>query len=174
MNPGSLFVLALLVTVAGPAAAQHHGHQGHSQYAGQQSRDIKALSEQEMKDLLGGAGIGMAKAAELNRYPGPMHALELADRLELTPAQRDSLDALMKEHKGRARKLGARVVELERELDRLFSAGKADAQGVDRLTAAIGDAQARLRAEHLRTHLQATSLLTAGQIDRYVAARGYR
>jgi Spy/CpxP family protein refolding chaperone len=168
-----------LALAALPVAAQHGGHHSHgasgttSPYAGQQSREIKALSEQELKDLLAGAGMGMAKAAELNRYPGPMHALELADRLALAPEQRDRLAALMHRHKGQARKLGEQVVALERELDGLFARGKPTAGEVERLTIAIGEAQGRLRAEHLNTHLETTALLTPEQVDRYVKARGY-
>jgi hypothetical protein len=30
-----------------------------------------------------------------------------------------------------------------------------------------------LRADHLRTHLETTALLTADQVDRYLKARGY-
>ena len=154
------------------AAAQHHGH-GHSPYAGQQSREIKALSDAEVKDLLAGAGMGMAKAAELNRHPGPMHALELADRLALTPGQREALASLMDRHKAGARRLGERVVALERELDALFAHGKATPDEVQRLGVAIGEAQGRLRAEHLVTHVETTRLLTPGQVERYVQARGY-
>ena len=80
--------LAIVIALGAPCAlAQHGSHHSHgaqgqtSAYAGQQSREIKALSDQEVKDLQAGAGMGMAKAAELNRYPGPMHALELADQL---------------------------------------------------------------------------------------------
>jgi Spy/CpxP family protein refolding chaperone len=171
--------VAMTVALALPVAAQHGGHHSHgpsgraSPYAGQQSREIKALSEQELKDLLAGAGVGFAKAAELNRYPGPMHALELADRLVLTSDQRERLAALMHEHKARARGLGERVVALERELDALFARGKPTAGEVERLTVAIGEAQGRLRAEHLKTHLETTALLTPEQVDRYVKARGY-
>jgi Spy/CpxP family protein refolding chaperone len=162
--------------LAAPAFAQHghHGQHGSaSPYAGQQSREVKALSEKDVKDLLEGAGMGLAKAAELNRYPGPMHALEHAERMGLSADQRERLAALMREHKARARSLGARVLELERELDALFASGKADAAAVDRLTAAIGEATGRLRAEHLKTHLETTALLTASQVARYVEARGY-
>jgi hypothetical protein len=72
-------LLGLFVTAAGQAP---------SPYAGQEGRPIKALSETEMRDLAEGRGMGLAKAAELNSYPGPLHVLELADRLELSEAQR--------------------------------------------------------------------------------------
>lgn len=174
MRTLTLAIAAVLATL--PAAAQHDGHHSHgaSPYAGQQSREIKALSEQELKDLQAGAGMGFAKAAELNRYPGPSHALELADRIELTPQQREQLASLMQRHKAQARKMGERVVTLERELDALFARGKPTAAEVERLSVAIGDAQGHLRAEHLRTHLETTALLTPAQVDRYVEARGYK
>ena len=59
-----------------------------------QTRAIKALSDQQIADLRAGRGMGMALPAELNGYPGPAHVLELADKLELTPDQRASVQAL--------------------------------------------------------------------------------
>src|SRR3954468_5849749 len=79
-----------------------------------------ALSPEEEKQYLSGAGMGYAKAAELNQYPGPMHALELADKLMLSAEQRDSLKNLMDSHKAEARTIGKRLVQTERELDELF------------------------------------------------------
>jgi hypothetical protein len=48
-------------------------------YAGQQNRTIKALSDEDIVGLLKGDGMGFAKAAELNGYPGPKHVLDLGD-----------------------------------------------------------------------------------------------
>ncbi len=39
-----------------------------SPYAGQESREIKALSPEEISSLLSGKGMGFAKAAELNGF----------------------------------------------------------------------------------------------------------
>lgn len=163
--------LAFILLLAATSACAQHG--GHSAYAGQQHRDIKALSDKEVADLLAGAGMGYAKAAELNRHPGPMHALEHADALELSAAQREALSDLMKRHKAEARELGAKVVALERELDQLFAARSADERSVDRVLGELAAAQARLRGSHLKTHLETTRLLAPAQIDRYVRARGY-
>src|ERR1700682_4763348 len=57
-------------------------------YAGQQTRTIKALSDQEVSDYVEGRGMGSSKAAELNHYPGPAHVLADSSRLELTDRQR--------------------------------------------------------------------------------------
>jgi hypothetical protein len=67
-----LAVAACALTV--PALGEHPL----SPYAGQQTRAIKALSPEDLAGLLNGEGMGMAKAAELNGYPGPVHVLELA------------------------------------------------------------------------------------------------
>ena len=189
MKP-TLFLAAALL--AGGAAAQHAGHAGHGghgghggtgaqgaqapakPYAGMQSREIKALSPQDMQGLLQGQGMSLALAAELNGYPGPTHVLELAAPLGLSPEQRARTEALMQRHKAQAQALGARVVEAERRLDEAFAGRSIDAALLERLTAEIAAAQAQLRAEHLRTHLEQTALLTPGQIDHYAALRGYR
>ena len=72
--------------------------------------NIKALSSDDVEQYLSGAGMGYAKAAELNRHPGPMHVLELADQLKLTAEQRTATAKLMEAHKAEARKIGARLV----------------------------------------------------------------
>ena len=66
-------------------------------YAGQQHRSIKALSEQEITGLLAGKGMGLAKAAELNDYPGPKHVLELVDKLSLSKQQLSKTKQLFNE-----------------------------------------------------------------------------
>ena len=47
-----------------------------SPYAGEESRAIKSLSASEIQALRQGHGMGYAKAAELNHYPGPRHVLD--------------------------------------------------------------------------------------------------
>jgi hypothetical protein len=117
-------VLAFALTLSSAAVAQQP-------YAGQQVREIKALSAEEIAQYLAGAGMGFAKAAELNQYPGPMHTLELADQLSLSVEQRAAMESLMKRHKAEARELGAEVVRLERELDALFAEKRATSMLVD-------------------------------------------
>jgi Spy/CpxP family protein refolding chaperone len=136
-------------------------------------RAIKALSAEEAQAYLDGAGSGFARAAELNGHPGPMHALELADALALTESQRAQLQTLMREHRAEARRLGADVVRLERELDALFAQRQATRDGVERKTAEVGLAQARYRASHLTTHVATAALLTPEQIAHYNQLRGY-
>ena len=141
--------------------------------AGAQNRSIKALSEEDVAALLSGQGAGYAKAAELNGYPGPAHTLELHQQLALSPEQVAASQSLMAAHKVRARELGALLVAAERRLDALFTSRLATPQAVQQAAAEVGALQARLRAEHLNTHLAQAALLDAGQVRRYVELRGY-
>ena len=87
MNRTAVFA-SLVVIVASAASATA---QTTSPYAGQQQRTIKALSDQEIGDLLEGRGMGLAKAGELNSYPGPLHVLQLAEHA--TGAEQRQTDA---------------------------------------------------------------------------------
>jgi Spy/CpxP family protein refolding chaperone len=167
------FAFAALAALPACVSTSEHAAHGGAPYAGQQSRAIKALSDAEIRGYLDGAGMGFAKAAELNGYPGPMHSLEEGDALGLTPAQRAAIETVMRGHKAEVRGLGAEVVRLEGELDRLFASRAATADAVSGKLAAIGAAQAKVRGSHLKAHLETTALLTREQVDRYNALRGY-
>src|SRR5438034_1390401 len=103
-----LVAAALAIPVASLAA---------SPYVGQTSRSIKALSNDEVSDYLSGKGMGFAKAAELNGYPGPAHVLELANELDLSPAQKVKTQAIFERMQTTARVAGGRLVGEERKLD---------------------------------------------------------
>ena len=107
-------VLAL-VLAAVPTLAQHAHH---SPYAGLEQREVKALSEQQIADLRSGKGMGLAMAAELNGYPGPMHVLELDEKLGLSPEQRQRTEALFAQMRREAISLGDEIVARETALDR--------------------------------------------------------
>jgi len=162
-----MFPILLLASAASMAAEP-----GHS-YAGQQSRQIKALDAGQVAGLLAGRGMGYAKAAELNRYPGPAHVLELAVPLGLSGAQVESTRAIHARMEGQAQALGAELVAAEADLDRLFQSGTADAGGVAAVLGTIARLQARLRGVHLNAHIEQREVLSAEQVERYVQLRGY-
>jgi len=158
-------VLALACAAAGADPAKP--------YAGQQQHAIKALSPQEVRNYLEGAGMGLAKAAELNRYPGPAHVLEHAAGLRLSRAQRTQTERLHAAMQAEAKALGASLVEKERQLDALFAAGSIDAAQLRSLVLEIGRLQAEVRLVHLQAHLEQKALLTTSQVAAYDALRGY-
>jgi hypothetical protein len=147
--------------------------QSHQPYAGLQGRPIKALSEEQLADLRAGRGMSLALAAELNGYPGPLHVIELADALSLTPSQRSRFQELVQEMKAEAVVLGERLIGQEAELDRQFSQQTVTVAALDATTSAIGKTQAQLRAAHLRYHLLTAEVMTSDQVRRYNELRGY-
>jgi len=142
-------------------------------YAGQQTRIIKSLSEEDIGALLKGEGMGMAKAAELNGYPGPVHVLTLAKELKLTASQQRHVEAIYSWMKATAKSLGAELVEREKMLDQLFARGEITPDRLKAGTAAIAELQGRLRSVHLSAHLETRALLDPNQITRYEQLRGY-
>lgn len=148
-------------------------HGQHAPYAGLQKRDIKALSEQQLADLRAGRGMSLALPAELNGYPGPAHALELADPLQLSPEQRSKTQALFDQMQREARALGEELIVAERALDRLFQEKRVTPDSLASATALAAAAQGRLRESHLRYHLAMVEVLTPDQVAQYQRLRGY-
>ncbi len=144
-----------------------------SPYQSQQNRAIKALSLDEVTSLLAGEGMGFARAAELNRYPGPKHVLDMAEQLDLSHSQIRASQAIFDRMLVDAMALGQDLVGLERELDQAFAEGTLSEPGMTAQLADIGRTRAELRGVHLRAHLQQRDVLTAEQIDRYDSLRGY-
>ncbi len=165
---GAAILTSSFWIVMNPSHAQHA-----ASYAGQEQRAIKALSDDEAKQYLSGAGMEYAKAAELNRYPGPMLVLELADKLKLSSEQRAQTTQLMGAHKAEARDLGRKVVAAERELDELFRSARANEAELAAKVRAAAAARGEYRLSHLDTHRRMRALLTDEQVVRYDALRGY-
>jgi hypothetical protein len=167
-----LLAAVLMILLTGSAVAQHlHGQ---SPYAELHQRPIKALSDQQLSDLQAGRGMSLALAAELNGYPGPLHVLELADRLQLSPDQAQLVHGLYDAMKKEAIGVGEKLIAAEVELDRQFAEGKITPVVLASLTAQIGERQGELRAVHLKYHLTTAELLTPDQKRRYGELRGYR
>jgi Spy/CpxP family protein refolding chaperone len=138
-----------------------------------QGRDIKALSLEEVEGLLAGDGMGFALPAELNGYPGPRHVLDMAPMLGLTSDKRAAIQDVFDAMQGRARELGAAVVQGERELDRAFAEGTITSEELSRRLQALAGDRAALRQAHLEAHLQLQPILTPEQREAYRTARGY-
>lgn len=165
----NFLVIALAATAMLAAPASF----GQQPYAGFQSRPIKALSEQQIADLKAGRGMGLALAAEVNGYPGPVHVLELADALQLSEAQRQRIEQLFAAMKAEAVPLGARLIAQEAQLDREFGNRSITPLSLAEAVEAIGATQAALRTAHLKYHLSTADALTWAQVQRYAELRGY-
>jgi hypothetical protein len=118
--------------------------------------------------------MGLALAAELNGYPGPMHVLELAQALGLSADQHQRVQGLYDSMKAEAIAAGEQLIDREAALDRAFKERSIDAPRLAELSAAIGRMQGELRAVHLKYHLTTAELLNSEQMRRYAELRGYR
>lgn len=111
-------MIAASLAAAGATQAQHAPT---TPYAGLETQPVKALSDQQIADLKAGRGMGLALSAELNGYPGPVHVLELGDRLGLTREQRARVEVLHVAMKAETVPLGERLIAQETDLDRQFA-----------------------------------------------------
>lgn len=166
-----LFLLAALV--ASPALAQHDHHHAHTPPEAEGAGAPSGLTADEMADLLAGRGMGLARPAELNSYPGPLHALELADSLALTDIQRERVEMARAQVVSQATALGAQVVEAERHLDALFASGEASVDDVSAAVMHIAALRGELRVTHLVAHLALREILSPEQVHAYDRLRGY-
>ena len=177
MNRLFYLLLPILVILSFGCSRNQHSNQqqsqSQSQYSGQESREIKALSTQEVEGYLNGMGMGLSKVAELNQYPGPKHVLELADQLELSEQQREETEALYNQMKKEAIEKGETYIAKERELNQLFESGDVSSLTVDSLLVEIGKIKGSLRAVHVTTHIKMRDMLTSEQIKKYDELRGY-
>jgi hypothetical protein len=165
----ALITAALLATTA----AAHAAEPAPSAYAGQEARSIKALAAEDIEALRTGQGMGFAKAAELNGYPGPAHVLALAEQLQLTAEQLAKTRDIEASMRAKAKTIGAELIDAEARLDGLFVSKQIDDRSLQASLQHIADLQSELRQAHLEAHLQQTALLSAAQSARYVELRGY-
>ncbi|HEY6951637.1 MAG TPA: hypothetical protein VI758_04470 [Bacteroidota bacterium] len=157
----------------GAGGHNHASHETMSHYIGDEKREIKALSPDEVKGLENGEGIGLAMAAELNHYPGPRHVLDLKDKLELSDKQVKSIQSTFDRMHANAVRIGRELIESERSLDNAFSSANITRESLRTLTSAVENLRGRLRFEHLSAHIDTRSYLTSRQIEMYDQLRGY-
>lgn len=167
------FSLLMLVLAAPLAQAQHHDHSNHVA-ASDTADGPTGLTADEMAGLLAGAGLGMARPAEMHRYPGPLHVLELADSIDLSDDQRAEAEAIRARMLAAVRPLGAQLVEVERHLHAAFASGAITPEQITRMTVHAADLRARIRAAHLTAHLDMRAAMTDPQVETYIRLRGYR
>jgi hypothetical protein len=146
-----------------------------SPYRHQRPSSLRGFSESEIAELRAGTGMGLARAAELNRYPGPRHVLDAiaADRLQASPTQVRQLQEIFDAMRSDARRLGAQILSEEEQLETAFRATTIVEPDLRTRVARIASLQGELRIIHLRAHLQARKVLTEAQVARYDELRGY-
>ena len=169
----AIFGWISLFAVASTSALAQHTHTM-SPYAHTQSNEVSTLTPEEVRELRNGEGMGLARPAELNQFPGPKHLLELVSDLDLSQAQIDRIKAIRKKMKMRAIAKGEAILEMERHLANLFASGHPSVAEMDRVTGHLGMMRGQLQAIHLLAHIESARELTSEQIEGYDRLRGYR
>ena len=167
-----LGVLLITLMLAAPAIAEDRLT---SPYRDQMLTEIRGMTQQEIADLREGRGMGLARAAELNGYPGPRHLLdaEREGQLHLSPDQVRTVTRLFDTMARDAKRVGDRLLAEERDVEKEFRAGTITEPDLRGRVARIAALQGELRMIHLRTHLEARAVLSRHQLERYNELRGY-
>jgi ATP-dependent helicase/DNAse subunit B len=147
-----------------------------SPYAGQELRDIKSLSDNDIQSLQNGTGEafgGMAKLAELNGYPGPRHVLDMPSELQLTDRQRMEIELIYQNMSSKAKTIGAAIIAIEQDMDRAFANNTITEENLKLMLDKSADLYGQLRFVHLSAHLDTVQILTMEQVQMYNTIRGY-
>src|SRR5881296_622295 len=91
---GVIFGASVAVVLAAAAAIAWAQH-GHGSMGAEGHQVAQACATEFEKVVSDGRGFGLAFAADQNGYPGPIHVLELRDRLKLTADQAAKMQELM-------------------------------------------------------------------------------
>jgi len=165
-------ILAFLLLCAPAAGAEEPLS---SPYRQQAETGLRGLSENEIADLQAGKGMGLARAAELNSYPGPRHVLDAvaAGKLAATAEQVERVQRVFDAMKAAAQRVGARIVAEEQGLEAAFRARTITEAELRSRVDRIAALQGQLRTLHLGAHLATRAILSESQIARYDELRGY-
>jgi Spy/CpxP family protein refolding chaperone len=113
----------------------------------------------------------MAFVADQNGYPGPLHVLELKDRLKLTAEQEAKVQTMLAAMFAESRPKSAQLLDAEARLRHLFATGRADEPAVRAAAAEVERARTDVRLVHLMFHLRTRGVLTDEQRRLYHEAR---
>ncbi len=166
----SLALLSLLVVAS--AAAQDRLT---SPYRQQAQSGLHGLDEKEIAELRAGTGMGLARAAELNGYPGPRHVLDAFETGQFAASvdQVQRLQKIFDGMKSDAQRVGAQILEEEERLEAAFRSAAITETDLRSRVARIAERQGELRAIHLRAHLETRAMLSDAQVTRYNELCGY-
>lgn len=177
----SLLTIASMLSISSAGATQHHSGGSHhsgdspnqSPYVEQLNSSVRGLSDQEVDDLVNGRGAGYARMAELNNYPGPRHVLDLKQALNLSAEQETAIQTAFEQMQAEAKQVGQEIIENEQQLSLAFASQTVTTASLEEQTQGLAELYGKLRAVHLKAHLEITPLLSSEQILKYNELRGY-
>jgi len=146
-----------------------------SPYRHQSQSGLRGLDAREMAELRAGTGMGLARVAELNSYPGPRHVLDAneAGQFPASSEQIEQVRSIFEAMRGDAKRVGARILDEEGQLETAFRTATITEPDLRARVARIAALQGELRVIHLRAHVATRAILSDAQVARYNALRGY-
>jgi len=160
--------VAIVLAATSLAGAQHV----HDGARGAEPHLVAVRCQQQFEQVIAdGRGFGLAFAADQEGYPGPLHVLELKDRLRLDGNQEREMQHMLDAMFAESRPAAARLLAAERRLGALFAGSTADEATVRAAVADVERARTDVRLVHLLTHLKTRDRLTDEQRRLYHAAR---
>lgn len=175
MNTGKTLTavaLGALIVTAGPTGTRaQHGAMEHGAGGVPHHQLAESCATEGDRNIASGRGFGMAFAADQNGYPGPLHVLELKDRLKLTADQEAKVQAMLAAMFAESKPKSARLLEAEAKLRQLFASGHADEGAVRAAATEVERARTDVRLVHLLSHVRTREVLTDEQRRLYHEAR---
>lgn len=167
-----MMIVASVLLITASSVAQHRLD---SPYRHQAETGLRGLDDKEIADLKAGHGMGLARAAELNSYPGPRHVLDAIEegKLTATPEQRGRVQQAFNTMNRDAIRIGAQILSEEQALETGFRSATMTETELRSRVATIAALQGQLRVVHLTAHLATRAALSESQIARYNELRGY-
>lgn len=169
-------LILLVLLIIGCASTTVEENKNTSPYSGQESRDIKSLSQDDIDGLKAGLGTpfgGIAKLAELNGYPGPRHVLDLSAELNLNESQISETKRIFNEMNSKAITLGEQLIQIEQRINDRFDEKTMEENYLESKLNESSQIYSKLRYVHLNAHIEMTQILTKSQIEKYNEIRGY-
>jgi hypothetical protein len=119
--------------------------------------------------------MGLARAAELNSYPGPRHFLDAVreGRLQATSDQIKQTSDVFDRMQRDAKRVGGQILAEEVALEAAFQDQTITGADLRSRVARIAALQGELRTIHLGAHLVTRGLLTKDQVQEYDRLRGH-
>jgi hypothetical protein len=168
----TIVALMLVLLIAASATAEDRLI---SPYRQQAQSGLRGLNANKIAELRAGHGMGLARAAELNGYPGPRHVLDAiqAGELQALPEQVQRVQEIFDGMNRDAQRVGAQILEQEQRLEAAFSSATITDADLRSRVMRITGLRGELRTIHLRAHLATRAALSDAQVTRYNELRGY-
>lgn len=109
----------------------------------------------------------MVLVAEVNNYPSPQKALQYAQLLNLSSAQKTQISQILNEMTRKVKEMDNFILIQEKKLHTLFKEQKINDGSLIFYTNKIGGLQGELRNAYLKAYIATKRVFTTAQLNKY-------